>query len=276
MKKRFLVTHTSYFIPHTYFMPNLYTQLAGVYDEIYQTLFDYDKEYAVYQGFLSKYQAQSILEIGCGTGHLAKRFIANGYDYLGLDLNQEMLDIAAQNMSQNDKNTEGGYFQQADMRNFQMSQTFDTVLITGRTISYLLTNVDILSCFQSIKRCLKPNGLLIFDAIDAVPLFNAFEKVAKTSLETTFKQNHYKRNSICKPNLSTGWTWDWSSVYFQKQNDDYVEIGQDFATLRAFTKDEMTLLLTMSGFTLCTIVDKETYTWQDAFMWLKVLIFKKL
>ena len=272
----YFIFHPSYFIPHTYFMPNLYTQLAGVYDEIYQTLFDYDKEYAVYQGFLSKYQAQSILEIGCGTGHLAKRFIANGYDYLGLDLNQEMLDIAAQNMSQNDKNTEGGYFQQADMRNFQMSQTFDTVLITGRTISYLLTNVDILSCFQSIKRCLKPNGLLIFDAIDAVPLFNAFEKVAKTTLETTFKNNHYKRNSICNPNLLTGWTWDWSSAYFQKQNDDYVEIGQDFATLRAFTKDEMTLLLTMSGFTLCTIVDKETYTWQDAFYVAQSVDFKKI
>ena len=186
-------------------MPNLYTQLASVYDEIYQTLFDYDKEYAVYQDFLSKHKAHVILEIGCGTGHLAKRFIANGYDYLGLDLNQEMLAIAAQN-------TEGGYFQQADMRDFQLSKTFDAALITGRTISYLLTNNDILACFQSIKRCLKPNGLLIFDAIDAVPLFNDFSKVEKSTLETTFQQNHYKRESICKPNLSTGWTWDWSSV----------------------------------------------------------------
>ncbi len=246
-------------------MPNLYTQLASVYDEIYQTLFDYDKEYAIYQGFLSKYQAESILEIGCGTGHLAKRFIADGYDYMGLDLNQEMLDIAAQNVLQKGQNTEGRYFQQADMRNFQLPTTFDAALITGRTISYLLTNPDILSCFQSIKSCLKPNGLLIFDAIDAVPPFNAFEKVAKTTLETTYKQNHYKRDSICKPNLSTGWTWDWSSVYFQKQSDTYIEIGKDFATLRSFTKDEMTLLLTMSGFKLLNIFDKETYTWQDAF-----------
>ena len=274
MKKRplskkivFFIHHISYIIfHHSYIlMPKLYTQLASVYDEIYQTLFDYDKEYAVYQGFLSKYKAQSILEIGCGTGHLAKRFIANGYNYKGLDLNQEMLDIAAQNVSKKVKNTEGGHFQKADMRNFQLPHTFDAALITGRTISYLLTNSDILSCLQSIKRCLKHNGLLIFDAIDAVPLFNAFEKVEKTTLETTYKQNHYKRNSICKPNLSTGWTWDWSSVYFQKQNNTYIEIGQDFATLRAFTKDEMTLLLTMTGFALCSIVDKETYTWQDAF-----------
>ncbi len=239
-------------------MPNLYTQLASVYDEMYQTLFDYDKEYAVYQDFLSKHKAHTVLEMGCGTGHLAKRFITNGYDYMGLDLNQEMLTIAAQN-------TEGGDFQQADMRNFQLSKTFDAALITGRTISYLLTNNDILACFQSIKRCLKPNGLLIFDAIDAVPLFNDFSKVEKSTLETTFQQNQYKRDSICKPNLSTGWTWDWSSIYYQKQQGEYIEIGRDFATLRAFTKDEMTLLLTMSGFTLQAIVDKETYTWQDAF-----------
>ena len=246
-------------------MPNLYTQLASVYDEIYQTLFDYDKEYAVYQAFLSKHKAQSVLEIGCGTGHLAKRFIANGYNYMGLDLNQEMLDIAAAEIVTRGKNTEGGYFQQADMRSFQLPNLYDAAFITGRTISYLLTNPDILACFQSIKRHLKPNGLLIFDAIDAVPLFSAFDKVEKSSLETIFGKNAYKRDSICRPNLSTGWTWDWSSVYFQKQEGQYLEIGRDFATLRSFIKDEMTLLLTMSGFTLLDIVDKETYTWQDAF-----------
>ena len=66
-------------------MPNLYTQLAVVYDEIYQTLFDYDAEFAIYADFLTKYKAKSVVEIGCGTGHLAKRFVAGGYDYLGLD-----------------------------------------------------------------------------------------------------------------------------------------------------------------------------------------------
>jgi SAM-dependent methyltransferase len=247
----------------------LYTQLAGVYDEIYQTLFDYDKEFATYAAFLSKYKAQSIVEIGCGTGHLAKRFMAHGFDYCGLDLNQEMLDIAAQNTQNTDgtsrSNREGAYFQQADMRDFSLPKTYDAVLITGRTISYLLSNPDILACFQSIKRCLKPDGVLIFDAIDAVPLFNFFDTVAQSSLETVFGQNAYKRTSICKPNLATGWTWDWASVYFQKKEGEYVEIGRDFATLRSFTKDEMTLLLTMSGFTLLDIVDKEAYTWQDAF-----------
>ena len=39
-------------------MPNLYTQLAGVYDEIYQTLFDYDAEFAIYADFLTKHKAK--------------------------------------------------------------------------------------------------------------------------------------------------------------------------------------------------------------------------
>ena len=239
-------------------MPNLYTQLAGVYDEIYQTLFDYDAEFAIYADFLTKYKAKSVVEIGCGTGHLAKRFIAKGYDYLGLDLNQEMLNIAAQH-------TEGGTFQKADMRFLQLSKPYDAALITGRTISYLPTNQDILACFQSIEKCLKPNGILIFDAIDALPLFSAFEKVANSTLETTFGQNTYKRVSHCQPNLETGWTWDWTSVYFQKKQGQFVEIGNDLATLRAFTKDEMTLFLTIGGFKLLEIKDKDTYTWQDAF-----------
>ena len=239
-------------------MPNLYTQLAGVYDEIYQTLFDYDKEYTQYSDFLSKHNAQSIVEIGCGTGHLAKRFITYGYNYVGLDLNQEMLDIAAQN-------TEGAYFRQADMRDFILPTTCDAALITGRTISYLLTNDDILACFQAIKRCLKPDGILIFDAIDAFPLFSSFANVENSTLETRFGQNEYKRISTCSMNLKTGWTWDWTSTYFQKKDGNYVEIGNDFATLRSFTKDELTLFLAISGFKVLEIVDKETYTWQDSF-----------
>lgn len=239
-------------------MSNLYTQLAGVYDEIYQTLFDYDKEYAQYSNFLSERNVQSIVEIGCGTGHLAKRFITNGYNYMGLDLNQEMLNIAAQY-------TEGGDFRQADMRDFTLPKTYDAVLITGRTMSYLLTNADILSCFRAIKRCLKPDGVLIFDAIDAFPLFKSFANVANTTLETRFGQNEYKRISNCTINLTTGWTWDWTSTYFQKKAGEYVEIGNDFATLRSFTKDELTLFLAISGFKVLDIVDKEAYTWQDSF-----------
>jgi predicted TPR repeat methyltransferase len=61
---------------------------------MYQHIFDYDAEFNFYDVILSGNHCHTILEIGCGTGMLARRFINHAYDYLGLDLHNEMLNIA--------------------------------------------------------------------------------------------------------------------------------------------------------------------------------------
>ena len=61
---------------------------------MYQHIFDYDEEYNFYDSILKKNNCTNILEIGCGSGMLARRFLKNGYSYLGLDLFNEMLNIA--------------------------------------------------------------------------------------------------------------------------------------------------------------------------------------
>ena len=66
-------------------MTHLYSTLANIYHEMYQHIFDYDKEFIFYDSLLKSNNCQKILEIGCGSGMLARRFLNNGYDYLGLD-----------------------------------------------------------------------------------------------------------------------------------------------------------------------------------------------
>jgi SAM-dependent methyltransferase len=245
-------------------MSKLYTSLARVYHEIYQTLFNYDEEFAFYDKQLKANQVKTVVEIGCGTGNLAKRIFAANYGYLGIDLFQEMLDIAA-------VNAPNVAFKQGDVRSFTLEETFDCVLITGRSISYLTGNQDILQALNSINKCLKPKGFLMFDAIDAAQLFLNFKEENKDELVASFGENHYKRISESKPtggvpHLETGWTWDWSSVYYKlDKNQQYKEIGQDFSTLRAFTKDEVHLFLTLSGFELLEVLPKKSYIWDDNF-----------
>ena len=91
---------------------SIYNTLAQVYHEMYQSLFDYDDEFKFYASVLENHNAKSVIEFGCGTGNLASRFIDSGYDYLGVDLNQEMLDIVCQNLGQK-------WFFQANMRDYQ-------------------------------------------------------------------------------------------------------------------------------------------------------------
>jgi SAM-dependent methyltransferase len=236
-------------------MSKLYSTLADVYHEIYQSLFNYDEEFNFYDYHLQANRIKSVVEIGCGTGNLAKRLIAANYQYLGIDLFQEMLDIAVINAPK-------ATFMQGDVRNFVLPSKLDCALITGRSISYLTTNDDILQAFRHLNNSLNLNGLLMFDAIDASQLFLNFKEGKKDELIVA----KFKRISENRMNLASGWTWNWASVYYKlDQNNQYQEIGQDFSTLRAFIKYEVELFLNLTGFQLIEVLPKKSYAWDDNF-----------
>jgi SAM-dependent methyltransferase len=225
-------------------MTQLYSTLASVYHEMYQHVFDYDKEFSFYDSILKKNNCKKILEVGCGSGMLARRFLKNGYDYLGLDLSREMLDIARSEISSDS-------FVQCDMRNLSFDQQFDSVLITGRSIAYLTENMDIIITLSGIHNSLKDNGLFVFDLFEANGIFDNFNDFEQ-NIEHNSKK--IKRISRLKKNLKTGWTYDWFAKYIIEDAGDVTEFD-DLTTLRSFTKDEIMLFLKLTDFKLKEIID---------------------
>ncbi|HEY5536550.1 MAG TPA: class I SAM-dependent methyltransferase [Ignavibacteria bacterium] len=225
-------------------MTELYTTLARVYHEMYQHVFDYDKEFFFYDSILKKNNCKKILEVGCGSGMLARRFLKNGYDYLGLDLSREMLDIARSEISSDS-------FVQCDMRNLSFDQQFDSVLITGRSIAYLTENMDIIITLSGVHNSLKDNGLFVFDLFEANGIFDNFNDFEQ-NIEHNSKK--IKRISRLKKNLKTGWTYDWFAKYIIEDAGDVTEFD-DITTLRAFTKDEIMLFLKLTDFKFKEIID---------------------
>ena len=234
-------------------MTKLYSDLAYLYDAMYQTFIDYDKEFGLYADLLSQYQAKSVLEIGCGSGHLAKRFTDQQYDYRGVDISPQMLDIARRRCPQTQ-------FEQADMRTITTGRLFDAVLITARSISYIIHNQEILSTFRHIGQCLPANGKLIFDFIDANTFLPDMDESALIEHRAMYEQQPYLRQSRYVPNLATGLTWDWHSAFFMETPDGQRQpIGTDLATLRAFLPDEIRLLLQLAGFKIVAQHAVQTY-----------------
>jgi predicted TPR repeat methyltransferase len=231
-------------------MSALYNELAKVYDQMYQQLFDYDREFAFYHQQLQNSAAQSVLELGCGTGNLAQRFCDTGYDYWGIDLSESMVTLARQRVPK-------ATIHAANMCSFELGRTFDMICITGRSISYLVHNQAIEQCFSSVLRHLSPQGKFIFDAIDAAPLFSDFHQTRTDEIMVS----PYRRLSRSTPNLTTGWTWDWASDYYENE----IFIGRDEVTLRAFLGEELRLLMVRNGLTLSQILEKEAYAWKDAY-----------
>jgi SAM-dependent methyltransferase len=246
-------------------MNNLYTNHAGIYDKMYQTFINYDEEYAYYSNKLKKYNAGSVIELGCGTGSLASRFIANGYDYTGIDLNRTMLDIA-------DRKSPGAKFIEADMKSFQLPEKKQACIIAGRSISYLMTNKDVLDSFNSIHKNLsagpsgQTGGIFCFDNIDAAKFIPFIKNGKRIIHKAEFEERKFQRESYWSVNGDESWTFNWESVYFEEDKKGGLKkIAEDNSTVRCFTKDDLCLFLELCNFSVKEIEDRPSYAF-DTFV----------
>lgn len=252
-------------------MSNLYTNLSDVYEAMYQSFIDYEAEYLFYSDILLSYNCKSVVEIGCGSGNLASKFANNGFEYFGMDLSEEMLALSK-------TNNPNAVFLKEDMRNFNLQKETDAFIITGRTISYLFTNSDVIETFTSINNNLKKQGIVSFDCINANIFIPQIDSTIKVIHSASFKDKYYQRDSIWKVNLTHGFCFDWASIYYEKTaQEELVEIGKDNSTIRAFTKDEIVLFLTLTGFNVLEIIERPSYAF-DTFVIVaqKIINLKKV
>ncbi len=240
-------------------MNNLYGDLSRVYEAMYQTFINYEEEYAYYSAILNKYSCHSVAEIGCGTGQLAQYFSNANMDYVGIDLSEDMLHMARL------KNP-AATFVMADMRLFKLNHKVDSAMITGRTISYLITNNDVFNAFVSIGHNMNDDGILVFDCIDAskfIPLINGGHTIEH---KANFGGIAYRRISKWKINLNGSWLFDWNSGYEKLEGEDnWTSIGTDDSTIRTFTKEDIDIFLNICGYEILELHDRDSYAF-DTFV----------
>jgi SAM-dependent methyltransferase len=233
-------------------MTQLYSTYAELYHKMYQSFIDYDEEYAYYRKLMDGHAAKSVLEIGCGTGQLARRFLKDRYAYTGIDISAEMLAFARAELPSH-------LFHQMDMRDIKVPDKFDAAIITARSISYILTNADVLATFQSIRTALQDGGVLIFDFIDAKSFIPSIDEEQVIRHEVTIDNVKYERESIFQKKIDSSWNWVWKSA-FRKQLAGRSELlGTDEAELRAFTAGELEIFLKLAKYQISEILQRKVY-----------------
>jgi len=228
-------------------LTKLYNELAMMYHEMYQTIFDYKVEFELYNSILKEYKIHKVLEVGCGSGNLSRFFIEEGYDYIGSDLSENMLKIAAEN-NPNIK------FLQKDMRELGFERDFDAVLITGRSFTYMINNDDVIKTLKSVNKSLKPKGIFIFDNFNATELFINFKGHMEQVSE--YEGKIYIRMSDNSTNFNNGWTWNWYAKYYVEKDGKIIDEIEDKSILRAFTEDELKLFLKLNGFDILKVINE--------------------
>jgi SAM-dependent methyltransferase len=221
-------------------MAKIYSQLARAYHELYQSIFDYEREFRFYHKILKKHRCRKVLEVGCGTGNLAPHFLKAKYVYLGVDLSPAMLKRAR-------TVAPTARFTQGDMRKLRLKEKFDAVLVTGRSFTHMTTNENALAALRSLKSCLRSHGILVFDNFDAEVIFTAFKQ--RFVHTAKFGKRFYRRESRSTMQLEKGWVWRWDATWRITENSKTRTI-RDSMLLHAFTEDELRILLSMAGLKL--------------------------
>jgi SAM-dependent methyltransferase len=136
-----------------------FANYSAYYDLIYSDK-DYSAEVAYVDRLIKKHNpnAKSILNLGCGTGKHDFYFSKLGYEVVGMDLSQDMVNIAKSNFQ-----TSNVQFQQGDIRSIRLDHKFDVVVSLFHVLSYQTSNEDVKASFATARAHLTEGGIFICD-----------------------------------------------------------------------------------------------------------------
>lgn len=193
-----------------------------------------------------------VLDLGCGTGTLTEILAGKGYDMIGVDYSQEMLNIAMQKKM---KSGSGILYLCQDMREIDLYSTVGTVISVCDSINYLLEDEDVEETFAGVHNYLYPGGIFIFD-------FNTLYKYRDVIGDTTIAENRDDCSFI------------WGNYYHEDEHineydltifvreDEEKEVFRRFQEThyqRGYTLEEMTAFVKKAGMELVLTLDADTH-----------------
>lgn len=171
-----------------------YSSFARVYD-LFMDNVPYEEWCKYIKGLLQEYDIREglVLDLGCGTGKLTRLLAKAGYDMIGVDNAEEMLEIARE--AEYDREAGGEearsdilYLLQ-DMRSFELYGTVCAVISTCDSMNYILEEDDLREVFRLVNNYLDPAGIFIFD-------LNTLYKYRELLGETTISENREEGSFI--------------------------------------------------------------------------------
>ena len=101
-----------------------------------------------------------VLDLGCGTGTMTEILAGYGYDMIGVDNSEDMLELAME------KRMASGYdilYLLQDMREFELYGTVRAVVSVCDSVNYITEPEELAGVFRLVNNYLDPGGIFLFD-----------------------------------------------------------------------------------------------------------------
>lgn len=165
-----------------------YSSFSQVYD-LFMDNVPYEDWSRYVTGLLAEYGITDglVLDLGCGTGKMTRLLADAGYDMIGVDYSEEMLEIARER--QDEQNRDDILYLMQDMREFELYGTVRAVISICDSINYILEEDDLRHVFELVNNYLDPKGVFIFD-------LNTVYKYRELLGENTISENREESSFI--------------------------------------------------------------------------------
>lgn len=138
-----------------------YTSFAQVYD-LFMDNIPYEEWASYVKGLLAEQGVEQglVLDLGCGTGSLTELLAEAGYDMIGVDCSEDMLEMALEKRERSGRDI---LYLLQDMREFELYGTVRAVVSICDSMNYLLEYEDLVQVMKLANNYLDPGGVFIFD-----------------------------------------------------------------------------------------------------------------
>ena len=229
-----------------------FQSLAPYYDELMRVVpYEQWVEYVQLLWSLHEFAPHRILDAACGTGNVSFELARRGYHVLGVDLSPDMIAVA-QNKIAPDDLPGTVEFAVADLTRLELQQDFDGATCLYDSLNYILDPHDLALAFASIKNCVRPGGLWVFDMNSdwafRANLFTQTQRDPRQALHYQWHAHFDRQTHICQVDMR-----------FEKRGrNGHSQIFNETHRERAYLMEEVLEMLQHSGWNLRGAYDAYT------------------
>jgi SAM-dependent methyltransferase len=227
-----------------------FTVLAAHYDELMEVV-----PYAAWVEYvhllleIADAHPRTVLDCACGTGNVSFELAKSGFDVTGVDLSAAMIEAARQKARRSPLPVR---FVQGDLAEFALSETLDAATCLYDSFNYILEPEKLQRAFERIAAHLKPGGVFVFDmnapwAFEA-NLFTQRDRNPRKNLHYDWRACYDPSTRICEVTM----------LFERKNEKGALEQFSEVHRERAYTRAEVTAMLTQSGWRLLKVYDAYT------------------
>ncbi len=223
-----------------------YSGFAYVYDKLMQDV-DYDGWTDYIEEIFEKYKVspKNIADLACGTGNITNRLAQRKYNLLGVDLSEDMLQIAQEKAAS--MGAEVIYLNQ-DIRELLLPTELDAILCICDGINYITNETHLMDVFRGVYSHLKKDGLFVFD-------ISSHYKLSCVLGQNTFAENYEEVSYIWENYFDEGrQICDFDLTIFMKEKSLYRKYEETHSQ-RAYQEGEILNFLKQVGFEKTDVFD---------------------